>query len=69
MRPVKPVTMWAAVALGQRGEWVNFYTIRHLRRDAKLAYREFLGPERAAVNIEAKRVRFVRVTVAVQEDQ
>ena len=67
MRAPKPVTMWAAVISGSHSEWINHFTIRSRRIDAKGAYIHFIGLEHAKKMIKAKRVRFVRVTVAVQE--
>ena len=70
MRAPKPLTMWAAVSPGCRRPWINTWTIRRTRRDAREAYFDLWNDEAAAKKyIKQNGIKFVRVTVAVQEEQ
>ena len=70
MRAPKPVTMWAAVSPGSSAYWLHAWTVRPTRREARAAFYGTWEDEDAAKRIMKRAgIKFVRVTVAVQEDQ
>jgi len=57
-----PIVAWAAIQQGKRSAWINLYTIRWTRKEARAAYLKMWDDKYHKQAL--KNVRFARVSVS-----